>query len=134
MVSQSAQIAPFNPYYDLTNNNTPATTIYDNSATELNTYKGGLYQQAASALTYIDSRNYNGSGYAPYGFEWWSNPSHRDQGYITWFSGGHKTWTMTSGTVGPEGSAQVGQRLISEEPHVSASPKPHSRSYHLRSM
>lgn len=117
-VSQSAQVAPYNAHYEMTNNNTPATTIYDSSVTKLNTYKGGVYQQASSALTYIDNQNWNTTGYAPYGFEWWSNQGNRDEGYITWFSEGHKTWTMTAGSVGPDSTTQVGQRLISEEPHV----------------
>jgi beta-glucan synthesis-associated protein KRE6 len=103
----------------MTNNNTPVTTIYDTSKTEFNPYQGGPLQQAASALTYIDNQNWNNSGYAPYGFEWWSNPKSRDEGYITWFSEGHKAWTMTSASMGPDSTTQVSQRLISEEPHVS---------------
>jgi hypothetical protein len=101
-------------------------TIYNSTATVQNGYIGGPYQQAASALTYIDNANYNGSGYAPFGFEWWSNPSARDQGYITWFSQGQKSWTITAAAVGPDPVSQVSQRLISEEPHVSA-PRPRLR-------
>jgi len=58
-------------------------TIYDSSIASLNSYTGGVFQQALSAVTYVDSRVYNNQAYAPYSFEWWSNPSNRDEGYIT---------------------------------------------------
>jgi beta-glucanase (GH16 family) len=103
----------------MTNNRTPDTTVFDDSNTILNTYKGGVYQQAASALTYIDSQNYNDSHYASYGFEWWSDPGDRDAGYITWFSEGQKSWSMNAASMGPDPTMKVSQRLISEEPHVS---------------
>jgi hypothetical protein len=88
--------------------------------TKLNTYKGGPYQQAVSALTYIDNADYDNMGYASYGFEWWSNPNKRSEGYVTWFSGGKQTWTATSASIGPDDTMNIGQRLISEEPHVSS--------------
>jgi hypothetical protein len=103
----------------MTNNRTPEVTLYDTTNTLLNSYKGGVYQQAASALTFIDSQNYNDSHYASYGFEWWSNPGDRDEGYITWFSEGQKSWTMTTASMGPDPATGVSQRIISEEPHVS---------------
>jgi hypothetical protein len=70
-------------------------------------------------VTDIDSQFYNGNAYAPYGFEWWSNPAHRDQGTITWYSNNVNTWTMTSGSIGPDQTTLVSQRLIPEEPMVS---------------
>jgi beta-glucanase (GH16 family) len=118
-VSQTAQLAPMNHGYQLTNGDTSATTVYNASITEFNSYRGSPYQQAASALTYIDGQDYNDTGYAPYGFEWWSDPSDRDAGYITWFSEGQKTWRLTAASVGPDNLTNVSQRLISEEPHVS---------------
>jgi beta-glucan synthesis-associated protein KRE6 len=117
-VSQSLQAAPFNYKYEFTSNTTPATTIYDESVTKLNLYKGGPYQQAISAVAYIDNQNYDGMGYQTYGFEWWSDSDNRDEGYVTWFSGGEKTWTATSATIGPDPVTKIGSRLISEEPHV----------------
>ncbi|KII86911.1 glycoside hydrolase family 16 protein [Plicaturopsis crispa FD-325 SS-3] len=114
-VSQSNQVAPFNYQYNFVNT-TPATTIYDSSQTTWNTYKGGQYQQALSALTYIDSANYGGTGYATYGMEMWSDPSNRDDGYITWFSAGQKSWTLTSASQGPDSTVGISQRLIPEEP------------------
>ncbi|KDQ62548.1 glycoside hydrolase family 16 protein [Jaapia argillacea MUCL 33604] len=114
-VSQSFQTAPYNYQYNF-DNSTPATTIFDSSQTTFNSYKGGVFQQALSAVTFIDSNNYNGVGYAPYGLEWWSDPKHRDQGYITWFSNNQKTWGITSGSLGPDTTVQIQQRLIPEEP------------------
>jgi len=117
-VSQSFQTAPYNYQYDFVNS-TPSATIYDNTITQFNNYKGGIYQQAVSAVSYIDSQNYNDNGYATYAYEWWSDPNHRDQGYVTWYSGGAKTFTMEASAVGPDPITQVSQRLIPEEPMVS---------------
>lgn len=118
-VSQSWQTAPFNYQYQIVNT-TPATTIYDSSLTLFNTYKGGPLQQAVSAVTYIDDINYNNTGYASYGYEMWSDPKNRDDGYITWFSQGKPSWKVTSASLGPDSVSQVSQRLISEEPMVSS--------------
>jgi hypothetical protein len=118
-VSQSLQIAPYNYQYNF-DNTTPATTIQDSTITKFNTYKGGVYQQAASAVSYITSDKYDDQGYAPYGFEWWSNPSHRSEGYVTWYSNGNPTWTATSASIGPDSTTQISQRLISEEPMVKS--------------
>jgi beta-glucanase (GH16 family) len=114
-VSQSAQFAPFNYQYNFVDT-APATTVYDPSITSLNSYRGGPLQQALSAITYIDSSLYNGQAYAPYAYEWWSDPAHRDAGYITWYSNGQRTWTITSASIGPDPVSEVSQRLIPEEP------------------
>jgi len=115
-VSQSLQVAPYNYQYNFVNT-TPATTIFDASTTTFNNYKGGIYQQALSAVTLTDNENYGGNGYATYGFEWWSDPKHRDQGYITWTSTGTPSWQVTSASIGPDSETKISQRLISEEPH-----------------
>ncbi|KAL1760403.1 glycoside hydrolase family 16 protein [Schizophyllum commune] len=112
--SQSYQIAPFNREYQF-DNDSSATTIYDESVTEYNTYKGGVWQQAVSALSYIPDSGYSGS-YTTYGVEWWSNPDNRDEGYITWYLDGKETWRITAETVGGDSSIDMGPRLISEEP------------------
>ncbi|KAH7885230.1 glycoside hydrolase family 16 protein [Phlebopus sp. FC_14] len=114
-VSQSFQTAPYNYQYTY-NNQTPATTINDTQITQLNTYTGGPYQQALSALTYIDSSNYAGQHYASYGFEWWSNPSDRSSGYITWYSESAQTWKITSASLAGDTTSQISNRLIPEEP------------------
>lgn len=127
-VSQSLQTAPYNAGYNSVNT-TPAVTIFDKETTKLNTYKGGPYQQAVSAVTYIDSQNYDNMGYATYGFEWWSDPRNRDDGYVTWFSEGKKAWTATAASMGPDSTTKIGQRLISEEPHVRQPASPTHNQY-----
>lgn len=118
-VSQSFQIAPYNYQYQF-NNASPATTINDSAITSLNVYKGAVYQQAVSAVTFVDSQNYNGQSYATYGFEYWSNPSDRASGYITWYSQSAQTWKITSASVGADSISEVSSRLIPEEPMVSS--------------
>ncbi|KAH7920476.1 glycoside hydrolase family 16 protein [Leucogyrophana mollusca] len=113
-VSQSFQTAPYNYGYKF-DNSSPPTTIYG-SQTTLNSYTGGPYQQAASALTFIDSANYGGKGYATYGFDWWSNPSDRGSGYITWYSEGQPSWQLTAASIGPDSTVGISSRLIPEEP------------------
>ena len=117
-VSQTFQIAPYNAGYQ-PDNSTDATTIFNDTITAINSYKGGQFQQAVSALSDIDSKNYNNAGYTTYGCEWWSDPNNRDDGYITWFSQGKPSWKITAQTIGPDPVTQVSQRLIPEEPMVS---------------
>jgi len=113
--SQSYQTAPYNAFYDFVNS-TPTTTIYDSSITSFNTYKGGVYQQAVSAVSYVDNANYGGNGFGTYGFEWWSDRNHRGDGFVNWYQGQDKMWTITAATVGPDSITQVAQRPIAEEP------------------
>ncbi|KAJ7863864.1 glycoside hydrolase family 16 protein [Mycena leptocephala] len=114
-VSQSYQVAPYNAQRQF-NNASSATPIQNASVTKFNHYMGDEFQQTVSALTYIDSSFYGGSAYAPYGLEWFSDPSKRESGYINWYSNGAKTWTLTPDTIGPDNTSQVSARLISEEP------------------
>ncbi|KAJ7288522.1 glycoside hydrolase family 16 protein [Mycena rebaudengoi] len=114
-VSQSYQIAPFNYNWQPVNSS-PATTIIDESLTKFNSYLGSQLQQAVSAVTYIDDSYYGGQAFGVYGFEYWSDPDNRDDGYITWVSSGKESWKVTSATIGPDTTSEVGQRLISEEP------------------
>lgn len=116
-VSQSYQVAPYNYQYKY-NNASPATTIFDSSVTHLNTYTGGVFQQALSGVSTISSSNFGGNGYGTYGFEWWSDPKHRDQGYVTWMSGGKPTWQVTTASLAGDSTSGISSRLISEEPHV----------------
>ncbi|KAG9315728.1 glycoside hydrolase family 16 protein [Chiua virens] len=114
-VSQSLQIAPYNYQYQF-NNASPATTINDSAITVLNSYKGAVYQQAASAVSFVDSQNYNGQNYATYGFEYWSNPNDRSSGYVTWYSQSAQTWKVTSASIGADSTMEISNRLIPEEP------------------
>ncbi|KAG6833436.1 hypothetical protein H0H87_006802 [Tephrocybe sp. NHM501043] len=120
-VSQSFQCAPFNYQYEF-NNATPATTILDSSITKLNTYKGATFQQAVSAVSYVDSANYDGQGYSTYGYEWYFDQNRRQDGYIAWYSGGAETWSITSDSIGPDPISNISARLIPEEPMVGFPP------------
>ncbi|KZT44415.1 glycoside hydrolase family 16 protein [Sistotremastrum suecicum HHB10207 ss-3] len=113
--SQSYQTAPFNAAYEFVNT-TPPTTIYNDAITQFNNYKGSSTQQAISAVSLLDNANYNNNSYETYGFEYWSDPNHRDQGYVTWFVGPNAMWTMTADTIGADSQTLVSQRPVSEEP------------------
>ncbi|KAJ7684422.1 glycoside hydrolase family 16 protein [Mycena polygramma] len=113
--SQSYQTAPFNMAYEF-DNTTSSTTIVDPTNTKFNIYKGNVYQQAISAITYIDDKYYNGNAFQSYGLEWFSNSAKRSSGYINWLTGGKKSWTLTPATIGPDDTAQISGRLITEEP------------------
>jgi hypothetical protein len=117
--SQSYQVAPYNMAYQF-DNSSSSTPIVDPVNTKFNTYKGNVYQQTISAMTYIDDKFYSGNGFETYGLEWFSNPSKRTSGYINWLTGGTKRWTLTPATIGPDQDASISQRLITEEPMVSA--------------
>lgn len=55
------------------------------------------------------------------GFEYWSDPNNRDDGFITWQLDDNPTFRMGASAVGPDtgvNGSQVSQRLISEEPMV----------------
>jgi hypothetical protein len=36
--------------------------------------------------------------------------------YITWVANGEPSWTLHASAIGPDAGADIGQRLISEEP------------------
>lgn len=115
-VSQSLQVAPFNAGYQFNNN--PTASPLQGATTVFNSYKGGKYQQAISGLTDLNSTNYNGVGYGTYAYEWWSNPSNRNEGYIQWYSDGEKTWKATAATLEGDSATGINSRVIPEEPLV----------------
>lgn len=66
---------------------------------------------------------FQGSGqvFNKFGFEWWGNKDARQDGFITWMANGKPTQKMTAAAMAPDmgtGGAQVGQRIIPEEPMV----------------
>lgn len=76
----------------------------------MNAYRGGVYQQAISGLTNLNNNWYDGKQYAKYAFEYETGKD----GYITWYVGDDKTWTMDARASGPNGN--IGARVIPEEP------------------
>ncbi|KAJ7063500.1 glycoside hydrolase family 16 protein [Mycena amicta] len=113
--SQSYQLAPYNLKHQY-DNSSDATPIMNATLSKFNNYKGNQYQQSVSVVSYIEDAYYDGNAYAPYGLEWYSNPSKRSNGYINWLSNGVKTWTLTPDTIGADDDAQISARLITEEP------------------
>ncbi|KAI0316822.1 glycoside hydrolase family 16 protein [Amylostereum chailletii] len=113
--SQSIQAAPFNYQYAW-DNTSAIQSIENTDLTFLNTYRGGTFQQAISAQTYLDNTDYGGNAYAPYGYEWWSDPDNREDGYVQWYSGGQKTWKADSSTMQGDSISGISSRLIPEEP------------------
>jgi hypothetical protein len=64
---------------------------------------------------------FQGSGdkFTTLGFEYWSDPGNRQDGFITWQVDGQQTSTLYAPAIGPDqgtGGTGVGQRLIPEEP------------------
>ncbi|KAG8980166.1 hypothetical protein FRB90_007787 [Tulasnella sp. 427] len=111
--SQSMQLAPYDADWEW---NTDVSTVYNSTGTEFNSYKGGVYQEAVSALSDCGITAYNGTAYQTYGFEYWSDKNHRDNGYVTWAMGGEPTWTLPAAAITSNNKVGVGNRIIPEEP------------------
>lgn len=105
--SQSFQAAPFDIFYQPDYN---FVEVYDRSVTSMNGYTGGPFQEAMSAVTWLNNDWYDGKGYQTYGFEY--NPG--ESGDITWFVGDSYTWKIDHRAMRPNGN--VGQRTIPQEP------------------
>lgn len=105
--SQSYQVAPFDLLW---RPNTDFIEVYDQSTSGMNTYQGGIYQQALSTVTTLNNDWYDGNGYQIYAFEY--QPG--SDGYVSWFVGDTPTWRVNADAVGPNGN--IGQRVISQEP------------------
>ncbi|KAI9834877.1 MAG: hypothetical protein M1819_002785 [Sarea resinae] len=105
--SQSAQLAPFDIWYQP---NSEYMQIFDRSITGMNVYRGGVYQQALSAVTNLNNDWYDGKAYQTYGFEYTPGA----KGEITWYVGESKTWHLDGRAMGPNGN--IGQRVVPVEP------------------
>lgn len=111
-VSLSAQWAPFNPGYTFINTSLDTAAIIDKTHASYNTYQGSVLQQATSVLGETNQNCYTqGTGcFSVYGVEFMPSD------YITWRSDDRKAWTLRQAAMAPNKLAQVGQRVISEEP------------------
>ncbi|KNZ80548.1 Beta-glucan synthesis-associated protein KRE6 [Termitomyces sp. J132] len=128
-VSQSSQWAPFNANY-FWKNTSNNLVIYDNTATQFNTYIGGATQMTTSALTWTDPNSYelNGQGFSIYGFEYKTgvglsampvrstgNSSPSTQ-YITWISDNKAAWTFRAPGMDADPTVEVSARPVPQEP------------------
>ncbi|RDW91994.1 hypothetical protein BP5796_01388 [Coleophoma crateriformis] len=108
VVTQSAQIAPFDIWY---RPNSEFMQIPNYETTQMNVYCGGPYQQAVSGTTLLNNEWYDGNAYQKYAFEYIPGES---TGKIAWFVGDEQTFMLDGRAIGPNGN--VGARQISEEP------------------
>lgn len=89
---------------------TDYTAVYNPEVTQINPYRGGVYQQAMSGLTNLNTHWFNGTEYQEYAFEYQPGAD----GQVTWFVGADKTWTLDGRSIGPNGN--IGQRMVPLEP------------------
>jgi beta-glucanase (GH16 family) len=106
-VSQTLQVAPFDTLYEPDYN---FVEIYDGAQTSMNSYRGGPYQEAFSAMTWLNNDWYDGNAYQKYGFEYTPGTN----GDVTWFVGDQHTWKLDPRSLRPNGN--IGQRVVPEEP------------------
>ena len=76
-------------------------------------------QQAISALTDLNSTVFadGGAQFTKFGFEYWSNPSNRNEGFIDWVAD-EEVFRIDATTFAADQSVMISDRLISEEPMV----------------
>ncbi|KAJ9101837.1 hypothetical protein QFC21_003177 [Naganishia friedmannii] len=116
-MSQSLQLAPYDAGY-WPFNSTADAKIYDPTITKWNSYRGGTFQQAVSALTYVPNNVYqNTTGdFNTYGLEWYADTNDRENGYIAWVANGVRSWTVHASSIRANPLTEIGQRIIPEEP------------------
>ncbi|KAL8651257.1 MAG: hypothetical protein Q9226_004780 [Calogaya cf. arnoldii] len=107
VVSQSCQIAPFDIFYQP---DTSFMEIYDPTVTTLNSYQGGVFQQALSGLTNVNNAWYDGKGYQKYNFYYKPGKT----GNVVWTVADKPVWKLDARALGPNGN--IGQRTIPMEP------------------
>ncbi|KAG8630200.1 hypothetical protein KVT40_001819 [Elsinoe batatas] len=105
--SQSFQVAPFDRYW---RPDVQFQEIYDTSVTALNSYQGGVFQQAISAVTTLNNDWFDGNRYQKYSFEYVPGAD----GYVMFFVGDTPTFYIDGKSTGPNGN--IAQRVIPEEP------------------
>jgi beta-glucanase (GH16 family) len=110
-VSMSSQFAPFNAAYYL---DQTQAEIYNSTSTQFNSYRGGAFQQTASAVGLTNTSCYETTGrcYAIYGFEYVPG---FDSAYITWINQ-VKAWTVFSSAFKADPVTEVSARPVPQEP------------------
>ncbi|OZJ03629.1 hypothetical protein BZG36_03729 [Bifiguratus adelaidae] len=118
-VSQSAQIAPFDANLDVKASalTLQTGTIGKVGKTIINSYQGGVYQEAVSAVTGVDATFFGGLGFQTFAMEYLPTGQVPSQdGYVQWSVAGQNTFKINDSAIGPNPASQVSQRLISREP------------------
>ncbi|KAJ7186059.1 beta-glucan synthesis-associated protein [Mycena filopes] len=113
-VSQSAQWAPFNAAYAW-DNSSANLYIADPTLSHLNSYAGGVYQQATSVVTTTNQQCYQlvDGCFAVQGFEY--VPGY-DSAYITWITDNKVAWTLSAAGMGADAEVGIAARPIPQEP------------------
>jgi beta-glucanase (GH16 family) len=114
-VSQSVQVAPFDMRYLW---DTTQSTIYDDSVTNYNPYKGGVYQEAGSALSRIPNSAYarTGNQFTTFGVDYTPDWNGDGSGSVTWYMNDVATWTVTGDAFPARPAIDISRRLIPVEP------------------
>lgn len=118
--SQSLQTAPFDDAYYWVNT-TPATTLRGDD-TKINTYVGGPYQEAVSAVSQIPERGFqdydapDSEKYTTFGVEYLPDWDLNGGGFINWYVDGKATWSISGDTLPARTVMQISQRHIPVEP------------------
>ncbi|KAM0751136.1 beta-glucan synthesis-associated [Meredithblackwellia eburnea MCA 4105] len=118
-VSQSYQVAPFDAYYYIKNSTTSEVDYYSTDwDTAANTYLGGAYQQAVSAISGTDSTTYNSTTeFSVFGVEY--TPSYIGgvgTGEIYWINQGETMWRLSDTAIAANTETEIGPRIITGEP------------------
>ncbi|TFK56944.1 beta-glucan synthesis-associated protein [Heliocybe sulcata] len=113
-VSQSAQWGPFNAEYAWFNTS-DNLIIPNTTATSLNSYMGGVFQQASSGVSQTDQQCYELTGgcFAVYGFEY--KPGF-DGGYISWIADDRLAWQLNQAGFAADSRVEISARPIPQEP------------------
>ncbi|CCE62970.1 hypothetical protein TPHA_0D03340 [Tetrapisispora phaffii CBS 4417] len=112
LASQSLQVAPYDIWYIPDYN---FIEIHNFTTTTMNSYCGGPFQQAVSAVTTLNTSWYEfgpeAGYYQKFAIEYLND---KDAGYIKWFVGDNPTMTLHSWALHPNGN--IDWRPISKEP------------------
>ncbi|KAI3610563.1 glycoside hydrolase family 16 protein [Moniliophthora roreri] len=131
-VSQSGQWAPFNYAYDWFDEGN--LIINDPNITALNSYKGGIRQQATSCITKTNQACYSDMPnpcFSVYGFEYKPGGFHPsfplatlilklylgyNDGYITWLTDNKQVGTILSAGMAADPRVEISARPVPQEP------------------
>ncbi|EIN12881.1 glycoside hydrolase family 16 protein [Punctularia strigosozonata HHB-11173 SS5] len=113
-VSQSCQWAPYNQGYNWFNT-TDNFSIANETITALNSYKGGVYQQATSGVTQTNQLCYElvNDCFSVYAFDY--QPGF-DDAYITWVADDKVAWTLLASGMAADSAVEISARPIPQEP------------------
>jgi len=113
-VSQSMQLGPFNNEYQWINEST-TFSITNATATFINPYKGGVFQQASSGVTATDQTAYalSGMNWSVYGVQYVPG---FDDAYVAWIASNEVAWVIDSSALAADLAVEISARPVPQEP------------------